>query len=85
YLELRIPARFDATPCQGGELGLPANAADGAETGTPGFVARFWILDVAGTRVVVAPFCVACEAGSAQSMHQRVQSITFNQAVGTTP
>jgi hypothetical protein len=77
YLELRIPSGFDATSCQqDGVVGLPASIGDEANA-DPGHVSRWWILDVAGERVVVAPFCGPCEAGSAQRMRQTVQSITF--------
>jgi hypothetical protein len=76
YLELRIPAGFDATSCQEGVVGLPASIGDEANA-DPGHVSRWWILDVAGERVVVAPSCGPCDAGSAERMRQTVQSITF--------
>ncbi|WP_183099697.1 hypothetical protein [Nocardioides pelophilus] len=61
YLEARIPAGFDASPCEDGQVQLPANTGT-AVNAPPPYIGRWWVLDVDGTRVVVQQNCWRCTA-----------------------
>ncbi|WP_183099699.1 hypothetical protein [Nocardioides pelophilus] len=75
YLEARIPAGFDASPCEDGQVQLPANTGT-AVNAPPPYIGRWWVLDVDGTRVVVQQNCWGCTAAQVDR-DTRPQSITF--------
>lgn len=57
YLEIRIPAGYDATPCRYHRVALPGNPGTYNDL-EPGYIGKWWILDVDGQRVVVQQNCV---------------------------
>jgi hypothetical protein len=77
FFEIRIPARYDASPCHDSVVGLPRPAADGTSTVASGYVGRWWILDVDGQRVVIQQFCGPCAADTADRIARTANSITF--------
>jgi hypothetical protein len=79
YLELRIPATYDASTCTDSQLGLPGNPGSNNNM-EPGYVGRWWILDVAGQRTVMQAFCVECEADTTERVTAMVQGITFRSS-----
>ena len=76
YVELRIPARYDASTCTEGQLGLPGNLGSNNNM-EPGYVGLWWILDVAGERTVIQAFCAECDEHTTQLITSTVQHITF--------
>lgn len=79
YLELRIPAGFNASSCTDRQLGLPGNPGSNNNM-EPGYVGRWWILDVGGQRTVLQAFCVQCDAQVTKRTTTMVQNITFTPA-----
>jgi hypothetical protein len=57
YLEIRIPAGYDATPCHDHLVALPGNPGTYNNL-EPGYIGKWWILDVDGQRVVVQQNCL---------------------------
>lgn len=76
YLEIRIPAGYDSTLCEGGQVGLPGNPGT-SNNMPPGYVGDWWILDVDGQRAVVQQLCEQCDADARDRTASTVQSITF--------
>jgi hypothetical protein len=76
YLELRVPAGYDALPCEASEVGMPGNPRT-SNNMPPGYVGYWWILDVDGQRVVAQQYCHHCTAGDEDSLAATVQGITF--------
>ena len=75
YLELRIPAENDGSTCGEG-LQLFRTGTTTWSWG-PG-LARWWVLDVHGTRVVVMNLCdVSCSPKNLQTLTTMAESITF--------
>lgn len=74
YLEIRVPAAFDASSCHGQVL-LPGKAAT-KTAWEPGYRGQWWILDVEGQRVVVAQNCT-CGAAVLDRAAATARSITF--------
>ena len=76
YLEMRIPAAYDSTGCDGGQVGLPGNP-DTTNNMPPGYAGGWWILDVDGQRVVAHQLCDHCGPGSTRDLTNAVRGITF--------
>jgi hypothetical protein len=76
YLEVRIPAKYDASACADDQVGLPGNP-DSNNNMAPGYVGRWWVLDVDGQRTVAQAFCGPCDGGGLETMTGVVQGITF--------
>jgi hypothetical protein len=76
YLELRIPAKVDASTCTESQLGLPGNLGSNNNM-EPGYVGLWWILDVEGERTVIQAFCGKCDAPTAERITRTVRQITF--------
>jgi hypothetical protein len=77
YLEIRIPAAYDASSCQSSEVGLPGNP-DTNNNMPPGYVGDWWILDVGGQRVVAQQLCDGCTASDRSRLARQVQGISFS-------
>ena len=76
YLELRIPTDFDGSTCGEG-LQLFRTGTTTWSWG-PGYVARWWILDVRGRRVVVMNHCdETCSPEDLQELTTMAESVTF--------
>jgi hypothetical protein len=76
YLEVRVPAGYDASPCTDQQVGLPGNP--GANNNMePGYVGRWWILDVAGQRTVIQAFCAQCDDKTTRRTTRMVENATF--------
>ena len=88
FLEVRVPPDFDATTCQ--VLGetkddlLLFSTTEGTRwTWGPGYVGRWWILDVGGERVVVMNACDrTCTAKDLRTLAKMTESITFTPGGG---
>ena len=77
YLEIRIPSEYDSSPCEGSEVGMPGNPSTYNNL-PPGYIGRWWILDVEGQRVVIQQFCDrACPADTTARFARAIRSITF--------
>ena len=87
YLEVRIPGKVDADRCADDwvslyESGGPDGYAWKEDWASPGeaYVARWWILDVDGERVVVMPSCdTGCTEDDLDTLTTMAESITFTQ------
>ena len=85
YLEVRIPGKVDAGSCVDDwvslfESGGPDGYAWQEDWASPGeaYVARWWILDVDGERVVVMPSCdTGCTEDDFDTLTQMAESISF--------
>lgn len=79
YLEVRIPAGYDASKCQEKGVGLPKPGGIGSDefNWAPGYYSQWRILDFNGQRVVVSQSCAPCEANAPQRMTKTARSITF--------
>ena len=83
YLEIRVPRDFDATGCQ--DVGDTTDDVQMFATTTgdhwswgSGYLARWWILDVAGERVVVMNHCeLTCSAEALAVLRDMTLSIRF--------
>lgn len=75
YLEIRIPAGYDATSCRDGQVALPGNPSTYNNL-EPGYVGYWWILDVDGQRVVVQQDC-NCSTDRLDRAAATPRSITF--------
>lgn len=78
YLEVRIPAGYDATSCRDGQVALPGNPSTYNNL-EPGYVGYWWILDVDGQRVVIQQDCV-CSTSRLDRAAAIPRSITFTSA-----
>jgi hypothetical protein len=76
YLELRFPPGFDASPCVDEQLGLPGNPGSNNNM-EPGYVGRWWIVDVDGHRTVVQVFAGRSDAEGFERMANVAEGITF--------
>jgi hypothetical protein len=76
YLELQLPPEFDATPCVDEQLGLPGNPESNNNM-APGYVGRWWIVDVDGQRTVVQVFAERRDAEGFEQMTDVARAITF--------
>ena len=76
YLEIRLPAEYDVSTCTENQLGLPGNVGSNNNM-EPGYVGRWWILDVAGQRTVLQAFCAPCEAPTTEEVTDMVEGISF--------
>jgi hypothetical protein len=77
YIEARVPRAYDASRCEGrGEVELPGNP-ETVVAGPPPYVGRWWILDVAGQRVVVQQNCWGCTFDQLLGTPSYPESITF--------
>ena len=82
-LEVRVPPDFDATACQDlgeteDDLMLFSTTEGNTWTWGPGYVGRWWILDVDGERVVVMNACDQdCTAKDLRTLGTMTESITF--------
>lgn len=74
YLEIRVPATYDASSC-GGAVLLPGKS-ETKTTWEPGYRGHWWILDVEGQRVVVVQHC-GCPAAVLDRATPVARSITF--------
>lgn len=79
YLEIRIPAGYDASTCQNNEVALPKPGIGDSDefNWKPGYYSQWRILDVNGQRVVVSQNCAPCQANAPQRMAKTARSITF--------
>jgi hypothetical protein len=83
YLEIRVPRRFDATGCQDvgettDDLEMFATTTGDRWSWTSGYLARWWILDVAGERVVVMNHCeLTCSAEALAALRGMALSVRF--------
>ena len=77
YLEVRIPLRVDPRPCTDNKIALWSQGPDGW-LWEPGYLGRWWILDVHGQRTVVMPQCdTTCPDTQLNTLTQMAESITF--------
>lgn len=76
YVEVRIPATYDASTCRDGQVGLPGNPGT-SNNMPPGYVSRWWILDVDGQRTVAQAFCGPCHRRALERVTTMAESITF--------
>jgi hypothetical protein len=76
YLEIRLPAEYDVSTCTENQLGLPGNVGSNNNM-EPGYVGRWWILDVEGERTVLQAFCAQCEAPTPEEVTDMVEGISF--------
>jgi len=76
YLEIQVPTGYDASSCEGGQVGMPGNP-DTRNNMPPGYVGDWWVLDVDGQRVVAQTFCDGCGRSAGDALTKAVQSITF--------
>jgi hypothetical protein len=76
YLEIRVPAGYDALSCEASEVGMPGNPGT-SNNMNPGYVGYWWILDVDGQRVVAQQFCDHCAAEEEDRSVATVPDITF--------
>lgn len=79
YLEVRVPAAFDAQRCEGRRVTLPGTPLS-TKSWRPGYFGRWWVLDVDGQRVVVQQNCAPCAEDAPQRMARIAGSITFAPA-----
>lgn len=76
-LEVSLPASYDATGCDSeGTVQLPGNPGT-AVSSPPPYVGRWWVLEVAGQRVVVQQNCWECRAGEFDDAQVITDSVTF--------
>jgi hypothetical protein len=82
-VEVRIPPRFNAADCFEGNVHFWSSGPDGWAN-EPGYVARWWILNVPGTedigdtRVVVIEKCdVTCNDETVETLAAMGDSMTF--------
>jgi hypothetical protein len=76
HLQIAIPAGYDASFCEGGQVGLPGT--EESHNNMPsGYVADWWVLDAHGHRVVAQEFCDGCTAKERGQVSQQVRHITF--------
>jgi hypothetical protein len=79
FLEVGVGVEFDATACVEGEVAFFLAGAD-AWAWAQGYVAKWWILDVDGDRVVVMAQCdVPCSEPHVEAMTTMAESLTFTQ------
>ena len=76
FFELRIPAGYDASQCVDDQVGLPGNPGS-SNNMAPGYLGRWWIVDVEGQRVVVQLFTADRGAPELEVMTKAVEGITF--------
>jgi len=74
--ELRIPRAYDSSSCIDSQVGLPGKPST-SNNMSPGYVARWWVLDVAGERAVLQTYCDGCTPAASERMVEVVESITF--------
>jgi hypothetical protein len=86
FVEVRVPPDFDASNCQvlgeaKNDLLLFSTTEGTTWTWAPGYVGRWWILDVGGERVVVMNACDrTCTAKDLRTLAKMTESITFTPA-----
>jgi len=80
YVEVRIPDTVDADSCIGHTVALVTSGSD--EWGwQEGFVGHWWILDVAGDRLVINGQCdTACAKDDLHTLDAMAESVTFTSA-----
>lgn len=76
YLKATLPASYDVSRCMEGKVRLPGTAASAVDSPAP-YVGRWWVLDVAGQRVVVQQGCWECTAADIDAVSSIPDSITF--------
>jgi hypothetical protein len=79
YFVLRIPPNYDASRCADDQVGLPGTQ-ESANNMEPGYLGRWWIVDVDGQRVVVQLFTAERNAPELEVMTKAVEGITFRSA-----
>ena len=80
YIEVRVPAAFDARACEQGlgNVGFFGTGAGDMWSGRPGYLGQWWVLDVEDQRVVVMPWCQQpCAGTTARDLKTMAQSIHF--------
>ena len=79
YLEIELPASVNPARCVGGAVSEYESGRDGLTT-TQSYRGRWWILDVAGQRLVVMARCYdTCSELDLDTMSAMAESITFPQ------
>lgn len=79
YLEVRIPDDYDASSCVDGEVGL-VGRPEMVRNALPGYVGAWWVLDIAGERILLQPYCPGpCPRNWAERLRAVAETITFTR------
>jgi hypothetical protein len=76
YLEATLPTSYDVSRCQEGKVRLPGTATSAVDSPAP-YVGHWWVLEVAGQRVVIQQACWHCTVAEVEAVAWIADSITF--------